>query len=214
MVNLHSSGRASFHIEPPATPTSKLSSQTLADQLSNAFSSFLQQNGIDASSFKLSIQSNSGTTTGPTNAATQNSVTKPSDAASKLGFNALVPRDTIAAPSQPATAVPTQHWYGADAADDVYWSKQPAAVQQLREIDDTQQRHALGVQLAAAGYQIDVPIMIWGWDAAKTTAIRADAGYAWVPSATQNPVSAAPGLTGAGITPYDPKNPPANSIKV
>lgn len=214
MVNLQSLGRASHHLTPPAPATSKLSSQMLTDQLNGAFSSFLKQNGIDPSSVKLTIQSNSGTTTGQTNDATQNLVAKAPDAATKLGFNALIPPATIVAPPQPASAIPVQHWYGADAADDAYWAKQPAAVQQLREIDNTQQRQALGTQLAAAGYQIDVPIMVWGWDAAKTTAIRADAGYAWVPSAMQNPVSAAPGLTGAGMTPYDPKNPPTNSIKV
>lgn len=218
MVNLHPSGRASYHLEPAPPASSNQSSQSLADQLSKAFSSFLKQSGVDPSGFKLSVQPSSGTVSAPvsgqSNNTTQNPVTKPSDAPAKLGFNALIPPDTIPLPAQRELVNPVQHWYGPDAADDAYWSKQPPAVQQLREIDDTNQRAALGKQLAVAGYQIDVPIMVWGWDAAKTTALRAEAGYTWVPSAQQNPVSAAPGLTGPGITPYDPKNPPANSIKV
>ena len=40
-----------------------------------------------------------------------------------------------------------------------------------------------------------------------------DMGYTWVPSAFQNPVAAAPGLTN-GSEGYDPKNPPSGSIAV
>jgi hypothetical protein len=56
--------------------------------------------------------------------------------------------------------------------------------------------------------------MVWGWDAGKVTAARESYGYTWVPSALQQPVAAAPGITGGGITPYDPKNPPSGSIQV
>jgi len=98
--------------------------------------------------------------------------------------------------------------------DDAYWAKQPAAVQQLREIDDSEQRLELGTHLASQGYAIDVPIMIWGWDAGKVTTMRQANGYTWVPSALQHPVTAAPGLTGPGIIPYDPAHPPIGSILV
>ena len=56
--------------------------------------------------------------------------------------------------------------------------------------------------------------MAWGWDAAKTIEMRKMFGYTWVPSALQQPVTAAPGVTGPGITPYDPDHPPVGSIKV
>jgi hypothetical protein len=38
-------------------------------------------------------------------------------------------------------------------------------------------------------------------------------GYTWVPSALQQPVEVAPGLTYAGAS-YDPSKPPAGSIAV
>jgi hypothetical protein len=140
------------------------------------------------------------------------------------GFAALIPATTTASTAV-AAAAPAEvmgnsktgavkHWYANDPVDDAYWAKQPAAVQQLREIDDRDQRMALGTQLAHQGYNIDVPIMMWGWDAGKVTAMRQSNGYTWVPSALQDPVTAAPGLTGPGITPYDPLHPPAGSILV
>ena len=129
-----------------------------------------------------------------------------------VGFNALIPADTNAtAPTPeaaPAAATTTP------SANDVYWAKQPAAVQQLRKIDDPGQRAMLAAQLSAEGYTIDTPVMVWGWDAGKTTLLRQGFGYTWVPSAMQAPVSAAPGITGGAIVPYDPANPPAGSILV
>jgi hypothetical protein len=98
--------------------------------------------------------------------------------------------------------------------DDTYWANQPAAVQQLREIKDPDKRGALATQLAADGYKIDVPIMMWGWDPAKTTAMRESFGYTWVPTAYQAPVEVAPGVSFPPMASYDPKNPPPNSIQV
>jgi hypothetical protein len=140
------------------------------------------------------------------------------------GFAALIPPTTSASVAN-AVAPPAEvmgnsktgavkHWYANDPVDDAYWAKQPAAVQQLREIDDRDQRLQLGTQLASQGYAVDVPIMIWGWDAGKVTAMRQANGYTWVPSALQQPVTAAPGLTGPGIIPYDPAHPPVGSILV
>ena len=212
MVNFHSGARLAHHIAPPRPASDPQSSQTLASQLTQAFSTFLQQSGIDASGFNLSIQANSGTVSG-TAAVVQSGTAASAGAPAKLGFNALIPPDTL--PPQAAQSAPaTQHWYGADAADDAWWAKQPKPVQQFREIQDMSQRQTLATQLAGQGYQIDVPVMVWGWDAAKTTALRASAGYTWVPSALQNPVSAAPGITGPGITPYDPNHPPPGSMLV
>ena len=136
-----------------------------------------------------------------------------SHAATPSGLAGLIPSTPAAAAVAPPTA-PSQHWYASDAADDAYWAKQPAPVQKLREIDDMQQRQQLASQLASQGYAIDVPIMVWGWDAGKVTALRQSFGYTWVPSAQQQPVSAAPGISAPGIVPYDPNHPPTGSILV
>lgn len=230
MVNLHAGNRISLDVAPLGKlGTSTLSSQALTDKLSQAFSETLRQFGIDPSGVKLTIRTDSGPITGQPGGAGQVSVATASVATrgvspvtvpwkgntSKIGFNALVPGPDAPDPTPaPGSTKPPTHWYGADAVDDAYWSKQPAPVQQLREIDDMSQRQALATQLSGAGFQIDVPIMVWGWDAGKTTALRQSAGYSWVPSALQAPVTAAPGITGPGIIPYDPNNPPPGSIKV
>jgi hypothetical protein len=108
-----------------------------------------------------------------------------------------------------------QHFYVNTPADDAYWNSQPPAVQQLRAIDDYAQRQALGSQLASQGYQIDVPVMVWGWDAGQTAALRQSFGYTWVPSALQQQVAVAPGLGAIGtLAAYDPKSAPQGSFKV
>jgi len=98
--------------------------------------------------------------------------------------------------------------------DEAYWASQPAAVQQLQNIQDPTQRTEVATQLAHEGYTIDVPIMAWGWDPQLTTQLRQSLGYTWVPSALQQPVEVAPGLTAPGQPPYNPANPPAGSIIV
>jgi hypothetical protein len=81
-------------------------------------------------------------------------------------------------------------------------------------MEDLGAREQLGSQLASEGYSIDVPIMIWGWDAGKVTAARESYGYTWVPSADQQPVAAAPGITGGDFTAYNSTDPPSGSIQV
>jgi len=98
--------------------------------------------------------------------------------------------------------------------DDAYWAKQPPAVQALRTMTDYDQRMNLVSQLTAQGYNIDVPIMAWGWDPAKVTAARQSYGYTWVPSAGQKPLAEAPGISLPGVEAYDPKKPPAHSMAV
>jgi hypothetical protein len=211
--------------------SSSSSSQTLANEISQAFSQTLQQLGIDPNSIKLTINTGSGQASG----TSQNSAAT-SSVASQLGFTALVPANIVTTPTTtPAsttvatTAATTTaaaassssgssstgtHWYADNAADDAYWDAQPAAVQQLREIRNPEQRQALAETLAGEGYTIDNAIMVWGWDAGATMAERQADGYTWVPAANQAAITAAPGLTGPGITPYDPNNPPAGSIAV
>lgn len=98
--------------------------------------------------------------------------------------------------------------------DDAYWAKQPPAVQALRNMDDYDQRTQLAAQLTAQGYNIDVPIMVWGWDPGKITAARQSYGYTWVPSAMQPAIAEAPGLSSPGIQAYDPTHQPKDSITV
>lgn len=97
--------------------------------------------------------------------------------------------------------------------DQAYWASQPPEVQALQTIDPAQ-RAAQAATLAKNGFIIDVPIMVWGWDAYLVMTMRAQMGYTWVPSALQPPISIAPGLTVPGVVPYDPSNPPPGSIKV
>jgi hypothetical protein len=68
--------------------------------------------------------------------------------------------------------------------------------------------------LASKGFVIDVPIMVWSWDAYLVMKLRSDFGYTWVPAALQTPVTIAPGLSAPGTVPYDPAHPPAGSIHV
>jgi hypothetical protein len=121
-----------------------------------------------------------------------------------------------ATPSTTATAsasTATASTANSESFDEAYWASQPAAVQQLQNIQDPTQRADLASQLAGEGYTIDVPIMVWGWDPQITTAARESMGYTWVPSALQPPVEVAPGLTFNG-TSYNAANPPAGSISV
>jgi hypothetical protein len=87
-------------------------------------------------------------------------------------------------------------------------------VQALRFLDDPLQRRQLAQDLAARGFQIDVPIMVWDWDPEMTMRLRQQAGYTWVPSALQNPVQIAPGLMCPGIDPYNPAARPPGAIVV
>jgi hypothetical protein len=131
----------------------------------------------------------------------------------KTGLNALVPTTDPVAATYATPSKPMAHWYAPNAADDAYWAQQPAAVQQLREMQSPQ-RDELAAKLASEGYSIDVPVMVWGWDAGITTQLREAAGYTWVPSGLQQQVSEAPGLNSPGFTPYDPLKPPPGSILV
>ncbi len=81
-------------------------------------------------------------------------------------------------------------------------------------IADPTQRATQAAQLAANGFTIDVPIMVWGWDAYLVMTMRQQFGYTWVPSALQPPVTIAPGAAQPGVVAYDPLHPPAGSIKV
>jgi len=193
----------------PARKSLAAGTQSFADQLSRASSEAPSKFAIDPQRANLT----------PDHTSSQNSVTRQSSVTTgnttvtaPTGFNALVQAITNVAATIPAAA-PAATSTPAQSADDVYWSNQPVAVQRLRNIDDYSQRAMLAGQLAAQGYSIDTPVMVWGWDASKTTQLRQGFGYSWIPSAMQSPVTAAPGIIGAG-NPYDPWHPPYGSIGV
>ena len=190
------------------TQLSSLSAQSFTTLLSEALSETLSKFGIDPNSIKLTVQN----TPSQTPAASQTPATSQTPAAGQTA--SVSHTSAVVTPAASTAATDSKTWYASTPADDAYWSQQPAAVQQLRGIDDLGERKQLGEQLASEGYSIDVPIMVWGWDAGKVTAARESYGYTWVPSAMQQPVSAAPGITGAGIVQYNPAHPPSGSIQV
>lgn len=98
--------------------------------------------------------------------------------------------------------------------DQAYWASQPPEIQALPGIADPDQRTSRGAELATKGFTIDVPIMVWAWDAYLVMTMREQYGYTWVPSALQPPIRIAPGLMQQGVVPYDPEHPPLGSIKV
>lgn len=195
---------------------SSLSAQSFSALLSEAISETLSKFGIDPSSVKLTVDGG----TSQSNGVRQNSDANRLDSAdpfsaARVGTGAVSPSSVAGGGERPeVTAQPNAQSVSAGTAtDDAYWAQQPLAVRQLRNMG-YDQRMQVGTQLAEEGYTIDVPIMIWGWDPGKVTATREAAGFTWVPSALQQPVTAAPGITAPGLIPYDPNNPPQGSIRV
>lgn len=98
--------------------------------------------------------------------------------------------------------------------DQAYWASQPPEVRALPCIEDQGARAQRAADLAAKGFVIDVPVMVWSWDAYLVMKMRSEFGYTWVPAALQTPVSIAPGTAAPGAVPYDPAHPPSGSIRV
>jgi hypothetical protein len=97
---------------------------------------------------------------------------------------------------------------------DAYWDAQPPEVQVLKNMRNEGDRAVVARELADMGFQIDVPIMVQGYDPLTIMLARQKAGYTWVPSAKMDPVRIAPGLSMPGIDSYDAKNPPPGAIMV
>jgi hypothetical protein len=185
--------------------TAELSDQ-LASTRKNAPAGPSLPAGTPARQQSVTWRQDSDGTSSSKSGSTATTTTHPS------GLAGLVPKSnptssttTSAASGSPQTAQ--------QSFDDTYWANQPAAVQQLRDIQNPAQRTEVATQLAKEGYSIDVPIMVNGWDPQITTQLRQSMGYTWVPSALQQPIEVAPGLTFAGAS-YDPAHPPAGSIMV
>jgi hypothetical protein len=98
--------------------------------------------------------------------------------------------------------------------DAAYWNAQPPPVEALQNIAGETQRQAAAQALAQNGQIIDLAIMVWGWEPWKVMTLRQSYGYTWVPNIVQPNVTAAPGVTGPNIVPYNPADPPPGSIKV
>jgi hypothetical protein len=185
-------------------PRSQSFALELADKLSGTTMG-APEPAVTRTSIPIRQQSVTGQDSETTNAAAQPS-----------GLEALVAACANAgssAASSAASSTVSRATSTPETFDAAYWAGQPAAVQQLQNIQNPEQRAALAEQLTQKGYSIDVPIMVWGWDPAITTSARESMGYTWVPSAGQAPVEAAPGLTFAGST-YNPSQPPPGSITV
>jgi len=197
-----------------APQTSSQSTDGFQSALSAALSATLQEFGINPNQVTVSIApAASGTPMTP--------ATDPfSAAAAAANVGGTAPTPAIATPAAPTTTPATDTPASADSNggtqsfDDAYWAQQPPAVQALRSMDNFNERAQAASELSAKGYQIDVPIMVWGWDPAKITAARQSYGYTWVPSANQPSLAEAPGIKLPGMTAYDPNNPPAGSIAV
>ncbi|HLH00949.1 MAG TPA: hypothetical protein VKX49_31885 [Bryobacteraceae bacterium] len=107
--------------------------------------------------------------------------------------------------------------------DQAYRAAQPPEVRALMDMpadsaEAISARVTRGAALAAKGYTIDAPIMIYAWDAYLAMTERQNAGMAWVPSALQPGLGmpggySMPGLDTPGLQPY-PTTPPPGSIKV
>lgn len=98
--------------------------------------------------------------------------------------------------------------------DDAYWASFDPKVQALRGMNPAEAA-AAALTLAQAGYVIDVPIMVYQWDAFITMSIRQMDGLTWVPSALQSGIGFGPAaVLNPPFSPYDPNNPPQGSIKV
>jgi hypothetical protein len=144
-------------------------------QLSAALNSTLQKFGIDPS--KVNITIGEASTTSPSPAASATVIAPAAAAVSSVTTPAAI-ADPFATPSDDKI----------QAFDDAYWAKQPEPVRALRTMDNQDDRAALATKLMAAGYAVDVPIMMWGWDPAKVTNLRKAFGYTWVPSGGQQPI--------------------------
>lgn len=90
----------------------------------------------------------------------------------------------------------------------------PEMLAALAELEQLADRYWLAANLAAAGYTVDVPIDVWGWEAEAVMRNRREAGYRWVPCAGMPPVNVAPGIQVPGMLSYDPARPPLGAILV
>jgi len=215
MIQLNNVSAATINTAGLTSGSSDATSlESFESALSDAVSQTLEKFGINPSSVNISIAPASTTTSSTATAGTTN----PGAASTTPTVSSMAPftgSSSGASVAPPPVSPDIQPAVDAvQAFNNAYWAKQPSAVQQLRTMSDQGERTIMATQLASQGYKIDVPIMVWGWDPSQVTSLRESYGYSWVPSALQNPIPVAPGLTDPGMQSYDPNNPPAGSIAV
>lgn len=207
-----------------ANPGIQKSGGSFQNQVLSALQKYLEENGEDTGPVRIEIrrepsQNPAGrqflvTVTGASHIepevsrATGATPATPATPASKTD-TATIP----AAPALPAIASTASSSRLRSSVDN-YWDMQPPEVRELRYMETEAQRTERARELAARGFSIDVPIMVWQWDPLATMTARQNMGYTWVPAAHMSPVASAPGIGFAGIAPYDPDHPPAGAIKV
>jgi hypothetical protein len=107
-------------------------------------------------------------------------------------------------------------WKMIQDENNAYWAAQPPEVQQLRDVGDFAARMSMAQQLASKGYNIDLNIMVRGYDPLKTMVARQIYGYTWTPGLNQPLNSPPPGFSPLtpGESAYDPSKPAQGSIAV
>lgn len=232
-INNVSSPFGILDASPQTSSTDNASTESFESALSEAVTQTLQKFGINPNSVNISIApsaadagtssnaasasttSTSTTSISTTSISTAATGTTSSNPAASINSSSVTSNSASTSPAPQAAASDTQNaGNSTQSFDQAYWASQPAAVQALQNITDPNQRTELATQLANEGYTIDVPIMVWGWDPAQVMSLRESYGYTWVPSALQNSVELAPGISSPGLQPYDPNNPPTGSIAV
>lgn len=227
-INNVSSPFGILDASPQTSSTDNASTESFESALSEAVTQTLQKFGINPNSVNISIApsaadagtssnaaSASTTSISTTSISTAATGTTSSNPAASINSSSVTSNSASTSPAPQAAASDTQNaGNSTQSFDQAYWASQPAAVQALQNITDPNQRTELATQLANEGYTIDVPIMVWGWDPAQVMSLRESYGYTWVPSALQNSVELAPGISSPGLQPYDPNNPPTGSIAV
>src|SRR5581483_10445408 len=138
--------------------TADFSLDSFESELSKAISQTLEKFGINPDSVNVSIGSAAPAqkSSAKTTATAKDAGLTPFDpaitkslAGPKTTSSASSAADTTAAASAPPPDP-------AQAFNDAYWAKQPAAVQALRYVADPDQRSQMAGQLASEGYTIDV----------------------------------------------------------
>jgi hypothetical protein len=232
MVSSTTGAQAAGAVSPISIPSqsAKNSTNSFAQQLAASLESYLNQAGIGSGleidinptqsqnsgerQFTVTIKDPSAMASNPASPAAAATVTtNPAASSSPATPNSVV---TVGSTGLTADFLASDPYIlmGPQSSADTYWAAQPPAVQQLRDIPDTEGKIALGSQLAQQGYKIDPQIMLYGWNPAAVMKNRQDAGYTWVPSFSQASILVPPGMTFPGLPTYDPNNPPAGSIRV
>jgi hypothetical protein len=231
MVTLAAGDASASILAALSTPanSSPASISAFSEQLATALETYLNGSSGNGSQIEIDIAATPGQDPG----VRQFTVTLKDPIAAAAPPASAVPAASPAAAPVAPTAPPPVSWAavmmggaGTGGVDptppvpppvdevDAYWAMQPPEVQQLRAIPDEATRTLVAEQLEHQGFAIDPWIMVYGYDPYTIMRGRAVAGYTWVPSLSQPNIDILPGLTMAGITPYDPNSPPVGSIRV